>query len=55
MQGSTEKACVSNVQASSATGGWVLKPSAMTMYSFVGALIVMASSSAATPLYRLYQ
>jgi MFS family permease len=55
MQGSTEKTCVSNVQASSATGGWVLKPSAMTIYSFVGALIVMASSSAATPLYRLYQ
>lgn len=55
MQGSAEKTCVSNAQASSARGGWVLKPSAMTAFSFAGAALVAASSSAVTPLYRLYQ
>ncbi|MET0710393.1 MAG: MFS transporter [Tardiphaga sp.] len=30
-------------------------PAAMTAYSFLGAALVSASSSAATPLYRLYQ
>ncbi len=33
----------------------VLPPRAMTAFSFAGALLVAASSSAATPLYRLYQ
>jgi Major Facilitator Superfamily len=33
----------------------VLPPAAMTLFSFAGALLVAASSSAATPLYRLYQ
>lgn len=55
MQGSAEKACVSNAQASPARAGWVLKPSAMTAFSFAGAALVAASSSAVTPLYRLYQ
>ena len=55
MQGSAEKTCVSNAQASSARAGWVLKPSAMTAFSFAGAALVAASSSAVTPLYRLYQ
>lgn len=55
MQGSAEKTCVSNAQASPARGGWVLKPSAMTAFSFAGAALVAASSSAVTPLYRLYQ
>jgi hypothetical protein len=32
-----------------------LAPSAMTWFSFAGAILVAASSSAATPLYRLYQ
>ena len=32
-----------------------LAPSAMTWFSFAGAMLVAASSSAATPLYRLYQ
>jgi Major Facilitator Superfamily len=32
-----------------------LAPRAMTWFSFAGAMLVAASSSAATPLYRLYQ
>ncbi len=32
-----------------------LPPSAMTLFSFGGAMLLAASSSAATPLYRLYQ
>jgi Major Facilitator Superfamily len=32
-----------------------LPPRAMTLFSFAGAMLVAASSSAATPLYRLYQ
>jgi MFS family permease len=55
MQGSAEKTCVSNAQASPARAGWVLQPSAMTAFSFAGAALVAASSSAVTPLYRLYQ
>jgi MFS family permease len=55
MQGNAEKTCVSNAQASPARAGWVLKPSAMTAFSFAGAALVAASSSAVTPLYRLYQ
>src|ERR1700687_6343358 len=32
-----------------------LPPRAMTLFSFGGAMLLAASSSAATPLYRLYQ
>src|ERR1700735_2177935 len=32
-----------------------LSPNAMTWFSFAGAILVAASSSAATPLYHLYQ
>src|SRR6202045_3994683 len=32
-----------------------LTPAAMTVFSFAGAMLIAASSSAATPLYRLYQ
>jgi MFS family permease len=32
-----------------------LSPAAMTLFSFAGALLIAASSSAVTPLYRLYQ
>lgn len=32
-----------------------LPPSAMTLFSFGGAILIAASSSAVTPLYRLYQ
>ena len=38
-----------------ATPARALSPTAMTVFSFVGAALVSASSSAATPLYRLYQ
>src|SRR5437764_8881957 len=33
----------------------VLAQGAMTLFSFAGALLLAASSSAVTPLYRLYQ
>src|SRR6267378_2175750 len=32
-----------------------LSPAAMTVFGFVGASLVVASNSAVTPLYRLYQ
>jgi hypothetical protein len=32
-----------------------LSPSAMTLFGFAGAMLIAASSSAVTPLYRLYQ
>ncbi len=37
--------------------GWTgsLAPGAMTLFSFAGAMLIAASSSAVTPLYRLYQ
>src|SRR5258708_5662905 len=37
--------------------GWTgsLAPGAMTLFSFGGAMLIAASSSAVTPLYRLYQ
>jgi MFS family permease len=37
------------------TGKFALPLSAMTAFSFTGALLIAASSSAVTPLYRLYQ
>lgn len=55
MQGNTEKTRVSNAQAASTKPSWVSGAVAMTAFSFVGAALVSASSSAATPLYRLYQ
>jgi len=39
----------------SQTPARLLPPAAMTLFSFAGALLVAASSSASTPLYRLYQ
>lgn len=53
MQGSSGEACVSaqnSVAPSRAWPAWT-----MTAYSFVAAALVSASSSAVTPLYRLYQ
>ena len=32
-----------------------LTPAAMTVFSFAGAMLIAASSSAVTPLYHLYQ
>src|SRR5580704_5673283 len=40
-------------QTQSWTGS--LAPGAMTLFSFAGAMLIAASSSAVTPLYRLYQ
>src|ERR1700759_445353 len=36
-------------------GARSLSPAAMTVFSFAGAMLIAASSSAVTPLYRLYQ
>lgn len=55
MQGATEKTCISNVQSLAPSIERGLRPAAMTTFSFLGAALVAASSSAATPLYRLYQ
>src|SRR6266478_507561 len=38
-----------------AVGRRALSPAVMTVFSFVGAALVVASNSAVTPLYRLYQ
>jgi MFS family permease len=54
MQASHGKSCVSTApQVAPATRA--LSPGTMTVFSFVGAALIAASSSAATPLYRLYQ
>src|SRR5882724_8870595 len=34
---------------------WARSPAVMTVFSFVGAALIVASNSAVTPLYRLYQ
>ena len=50
--------CDASAQApSSKPQGWTgsLAPGAMTLFSFAGAMLIAASSSAVTPLYRLYQ
>src|SRR6202045_1016260 len=56
------QACPANPQCGvpaaalpAATQARALPPSAMTLFSFGGAMLIAASSSAATPLYRLYQ
>jgi MFS family permease len=43
------------VSLSSAGAFRSLSPAAMTLFSFAGAMLIAASSSAVTPLYRLYQ
>lgn len=57
MQESQASACVTAEPeaASNMTSARSLSPAAMTVFSFAGAALVSASSSAATPLYRLYQ
>jgi MFS family permease len=49
--GATAEALTARSQSSSRS----LAPGAMTLFSFTGAMLVAASSSAVTPLYRLYQ
>ncbi len=55
MQGDTEKTFVNQAPAIDTKSGSVHGHVAMTVYSFAGAALVAASSSAVTPLYRLYQ
>src|ERR1700761_9271370 len=57
MQGRPAPVAVSPAEATSAIrpSGWSFSPTAMTPYSFAGAMLIAASSSAVTPLYRLYQ
>jgi hypothetical protein len=43
------------VSPSSSVATRSLSPGAMTLFSFAGAMLIAASSSAVTPLYRLYQ
>lgn len=53
MQGGEQDACLSHAPAAAPARTW--SPAAMTVFSFAGAALVSASSSAVTPLYRLYQ
>lgn len=55
MQDGDGQACLSNHSVPAAAPARSLSPGAMTLFSFIGAALVSASSSAATPLYRLYQ
>jgi hypothetical protein len=52
MQTSSRESCLPAPQA---VRRRALSPAAMTVFSFAGAALVAASSSAVTPLYRLYQ
>jgi MFS family permease len=58
MQENQGTACVStapDADLSTPMAVRVVSPAVMTVFSFIGAALVSASSSAATPLYRLYQ
>src|SRR5882757_5528834 len=47
--------CVAGTKILSPVAETRAPPSAMTLFSFGGAILIAASSSAVTPLYRLYQ
>jgi hypothetical protein len=49
------QACQADIPAEARASGRALSPGAMTLFSFAGAMLIAASSSAVTPLYRLYQ
>lgn len=55
MQECQAKACAPHGADHTVSGARTLSPTAMTVFSFIGAALISASSSAATPLYRLYQ
>jgi MFS family permease len=55
MQAGDGNSCISDNRPSSLSAAQSLSPAAMTAFSFAGAALVSASSSAATPLYHLYQ
>ena len=49
------QACPAELPAEALPKTRALSPGAMTLFSFAGAMLIAASSSAVTPLYRLYQ
>jgi Major Facilitator Superfamily len=49
------QACPADIPAEARPTTRALSPGAMTLFSFAGAMLIAASSSAVTPLYRLYQ
>ena len=49
------QACPAEIPAEALPKTRSLSPGAMTVFSFAGAMLIAASSSAVTPLYRLYQ
>src|ERR1700733_5401144 len=49
------QACPADIPAEALPKTRALSPGAMTLFSFAGAMLIAASSSAVTPLYRLYQ
>jgi hypothetical protein len=49
------QACQADIPAETRPATRALSPGAMTLFSFAGAMLIAASSSAVTPLYRLYQ
>jgi hypothetical protein len=49
------QACQADIPAEARPATRALSLSAMTLFSFAGAMLIAASSSAVTPLYRLYQ
>ena len=51
----TNTQCVDGTKILSPVAETRAPPSAMTLFSFGGAILIAASSSAVTPLYRLYQ
>src|SRR5947208_2078941 len=55
MQAGDGNSCMSDNRPSTLSVARSSSPAAMTAFSFAGAALVSASSSAATPLYHLYQ
>src|SRR5580698_10732631 len=49
------QACPAELTAQTLPKTRALSPGVMTVFSFLGAMLIAASSSAVTPLYRLYQ
>jgi len=49
------QACQADIPAETRPATRAVSPGVMTVFSFAGAMLIAASSSAVTPLYRLYQ
>src|SRR5580698_9957448 len=54
-QTNSSSAAADTLAVGSERSAHTLTPSAMTVFSFAGAMLIAASSSAVTPLYHLYQ